>query len=92
MAEKLDRTAAMLYFLSGLALGSVVTVLFVPQSGDETRAYLSQKARHASGYAQRKAQEIQERTETLLEQGKKTIRGKKHQLSSAINAFRRSAA
>ena len=92
MSEKLDRTAAMLYFLSGLALGSVITVLFVPQSGDETRAYLSQKARDASGFAQRKAQVIQERTESLLEQGKKRMRGKKHQLSSAIEAFRRGAA
>ena len=94
MAEKLDRNAV-LYFLSGMALGSVIALLLAPQSGDETRAYLSRKARDASDYAQRKAQDIQERAETLLDQGTETIREKKDQITAIVNsgrkAFRRAA-
>ena len=77
-----------LYFLLGLGLGSVISVLLAPQSGDETRRYVSQKAKDASDYAQRKAQEVQERAGTLVEQGKEAIKEKKQQVSAAVDAGR----
>ena len=89
MAEKAERSASgTLYFLLGLGLGSLLTILFAPQSGDETRAYVSRKARDASDYAQRKAQEFQERAGNLVEQGKKTVRTKREQISAAVDAGR----
>ena len=89
MAEKAETGASgAVYFLLGLGLGSVLTVLFAPQSGDETRAYVSRKARDAKDYAQRKAQKIQERAETFVEQGKEAIREKKQQVTAAVDAGR----
>jgi gas vesicle protein len=96
MAEELDRavqetrrsSSEVLYFLLGLGLGSLISVLLAPQSGDETRHYVSRKAKDASDYAQRKTREVQERAGTLVEQGKEAIQEKKHQVSAAVDAGR----
>ncbi len=96
MAEELDRavektersTSKVLYFLLGLGVGSVISVLLTPQSGDATRRYVSLKAKDASDYAQRKAQEVQERAGTLVEQSKEAIKEKKQQASAAVDAGR----
>lgn len=97
MAEELDRTTVeetetsasrVLYFLLGLGLGSLISVLLAPQSGDETRSYLFQKVRGASDYAQRKAREVQARAENSVEQGKEVVRKRKQQLSAAVDAGR----
>jgi hypothetical protein len=69
----------------------VIESLLAPQSGDETRRYVSRKAKDASDYAQRKAQEVQERAGTLLEQGKEAIKEKKQQVSAAVDAGREAA-
>lgn len=78
----------LLYLLWGLGLGSLITLLFAPQSGDETRDYVSRKARDAKEYAQKKAQEIQGRAESLVEQGKDAVREKTHRVIAAIDAGR----
>jgi gas vesicle protein len=87
MAKKIEMNAPkVLYFALGMGLGSLISILFAPKSGDETRAYVSQKARDASDYASRKAQQVQERVETWAEQGKEAIKEKKQQVTAAIDA------
>jgi gas vesicle protein len=74
------------FFLVGLGLGALVGVLFAPQSGEDTRKYLSQKADEGRQYAQRKAREIRERAEDAVEHGKDVIDRQRESLSAAFDA------
>jgi gas vesicle protein len=76
------------YFLVGLGVGALVGVLFAPKSGEETREYLSQRADEGRDYAQRKARELRERTEDLIERGKEVAVRQKDSLSAAVEAGR----
>ncbi len=58
------------YFLVGLGVGALVGVLFAPKAGEETRDFLSKKADEGKEYAQRKARELRERADELMERGK----------------------
>ena len=76
------------YFLVGLGVGALVGVLFAPKSGEETREYLSKRADDGRDYAQRKARELRERAEDLLERGKEVASRQKDSLSAAVEAGR----
>jgi len=58
------------YFLVGLGVGAFVGILFAPKSGEETRDILLKKADEGKDYAQRKARELRERADELIERGK----------------------
>jgi len=66
-----------LYLLVGIGLGSLITLLFAPQSGTETRDTIAQKA-----------QEVQDRATSWVEQGKEAIKEKAQQVSAAVDAGR----
>lgn len=76
------------YFLVGLGIGALVGILFAPRSGEETRDYLSQKADEGKEYAQRKARELRERAEDLVERGKQVAGKQKDSISAAVDAGR----
>jgi gas vesicle protein len=76
------------YFLVGLGVGALVGVLFAPKSGEETRNYLSNKADEGKDYAQRKARELRERADELIERSKDVAVRKKDSLSAAVEAGR----
>src|SRR6202040_1266299 len=76
------------FFLVGLGIGALVGILFAPKSGEETREYLSQKADEGRNYAQRKARELRERAEDLVERGKTVASRQKESLSAAVDAGR----
>ena len=63
------------YLLVGLGIGSLVAALFAPKSGEETRDFLSLKAR-----------ELRESAEDLIDFGKKSVVREKSNLSAAIQA------
>jgi gas vesicle protein len=86
MAEKIVSKAS--YFLVGLGIGSLIGVLLAPKSGEETREYLSQKAREGSEYAQKKVRELKERAEDLVEHGKEVVMQKKEQIATAVDVGR----
>ena len=56
------------WFLLGLSLGAMAGVLFAPQSGDETRDFLSRKADMGRDLVQRRATEIRNQASSLREQ------------------------
>ena len=58
------------YFLVGMGIGALVGVLFAPKSGEETRKFLTDKADEGRDYAQKKARELRERADDLIERGK----------------------
>ena len=84
------------YFLVGLGVGALVGILFAPKSGDETREFLAKKADEGKDFAQRKARELRERADELIERGKDAAVKGKDSLSAAVEgareAYRRGAA
>lgn len=74
------------FFLVGLGIGTLLGILFAPKSGEETRDYLSSKADEGRDYAQRKARELRERADDLLQRGKEVMSKQKDALSSAVEA------
>jgi len=84
------------YFLVGLGIGALVGVLFAPKSGEETREYLSKRADEGRDFAQRKARELRERADDLIERGKEVASRQKETISAAVegarDAYRREAA
>ena len=76
------------FFLVGLGIGALVGVLFAPQSGEETRDYLAGKADEGREFAQRKARELKERAEDLVERGKGVVQRQKDSVTAAVEAGR----
>lgn len=76
------------YFMVGLGIGALIGILFAPKSGEETREYLSQKADEGRDYAQRKARELRERAEDLLERGKDVASRQRESITAAVEAGR----
>jgi gas vesicle protein len=76
------------YFLVGLGIGALVGIFFAPKSGDETRDFLVQKAEEGKEYAQKKARELRERAEDLVDRGKNVAMRQKESLSAAVDAGR----
>ena len=74
------------FFIVGLGVGALVGILFAPKSGEETREYLSNKAEEGKEYAQRKARELRERAEDLIERSKEIMARQKDAVSSAVEA------
>jgi gas vesicle protein len=65
------------FFLVGLGIGALVGILFAPKSGEEGREY-----------AQRKARELRERAEDVIERGKSVAARQKETISAAVDAGR----
>jgi gas vesicle protein len=74
------------FFLVGLGIGALVGILFAPKSGEETREYLTSKADEGRDYAQKKARELRERAEDLIERSKEIMARQKDSLTSAVEA------
>lgn len=84
MAENVG--AKISYFIVGLGIGTLVGILFAPKSGEETREFLTQKADEGREYAQKKARELRERAEDLIERSKEIINREKGSLAAAVEA------
>ena len=76
------------YFMVGLGIGALIGILFAPKSGEETREYLSNKAAEGKEFAQRKARELRERAEDLIERSKDIARSQKESIGAAVDAGR----
>jgi len=74
------------YFLVGLGLGALIGILFAPKSGEETREYLLDRAEQGKEFAQRKARELRERAEELVESSRDAISRQKESITSAVDA------
>ena len=76
------------YFLVGLGVGALMGVLFAPKSGEDTREYLSKRADDGRDFAQRKARELRDRADDLIEKSKEVASRKRESLSAAVEAGR----
>ncbi len=84
MAENVG--AKISFFIVGLGIGTLVGILFAPKSGEETREFLAQKADEGREYAQKKARELRERAEDLIERSKEIIGREKGSIAAAVEA------
>ena len=76
------------YFFLGLGMGVAVGVLFAPQSGEETRRLLRDKAEEGADLVRRKSSELRESATDTLDRGKQTLQRKKESLVAAVDAGR----
>lgn len=76
------------YMVMGLGVGSLISILFAPKSGEDTREYLTDKAKEASGYAHRQARDLRGRAGDLIEHAKEVVSQQKEQIVTAVNVGR----
>ncbi len=74
------------YLSVGIGIGALVTILFAPKSGEETREYLAQKAEEGKEYTRSKARELRERAEDVVERGKQAAARQNQSISAAFEA------
>jgi gas vesicle protein len=84
MTERIHSTAG--YFLAGLAIGSLVGIVFAPKSGEGTREFLSKKVKQGSKHARKKARELREHADDLIEGGKELVNQTKEQIATGLDA------
>lgn len=75
-------------FLLGVGIGSLIGMLFAPNSGRETRDSLAQWARERSEYTKQRTTEVREGAQDLFERGKEVVTQKKKQIRAAVDAGR----
>jgi len=75
-------------FLVGLGVGALMGVLFAPKSGEDTREYLAKRADDGRDFAQKKARELRDRADDLLERSKEVASRKRDSLTAAVEAGR----
>ena len=81
MTEKIHSTAG--YFLAGLAIGSLVAIVFAPKSGEGTRDFLAKKLKEGSKHARKKARELRHRADDLADRGKELVNQTIEQIATA---------
>lgn len=64
-------SSAASYFLLGLGLGSLISVLLAPQSNAEARGYVSHELKEGNEYARKKRYDLRERVAALDEHDEK---------------------
>jgi gas vesicle protein len=74
------------YFFLGLGLGVAVGILFAPQSGEDTRALLRNKADEGTDYLKKQGETLRESAGEVVERGKTTLGRQKEQLFAAVEA------
>jgi gas vesicle protein len=76
------------FFLVGVGIGALLGVLFAPKSGEETREFLGKRADDGREFAQKKARELRDRADELIERGKDVAARKRDSLAAAVDAGR----
>jgi gas vesicle protein len=81
-----DGSSGIGWFLVGLGIGSVVGILFAPQSGSETREVLLSKADEGKEFVRKQARGAREQASDWVDRGKDVLNQQKDQIRSAVEA------
>ena len=65
-----DNSNKVVWFLTGAAIGAAVALLYAPQTGEETRRQLRQKAEEGHGQFTESGRELVDRGRDLYEKGR----------------------
>ena len=76
------------YFFLGLGIGVAAGVLFAPKSGQETRAYLKDRAEEGTDYVKRRGGELADQAADAIDRGKQQVKRHRDNLAQAVDAGR----
>lgn len=79
------------YFLAGLGIGAVVALLFAPQSGEETRQQIADKAQESKDFMTSKGREIRRQAGDLVDQGVDLVSKQKARLADVLESGKQAA-
>ena len=74
------------YFVAGLGIGAVIALLFAPQSGEDTRKQIAEKAQEGTEFVASKSREIRKQAEELVDQGKDLVSKQKARLADVFES------
>jgi gas vesicle protein len=66
-------TSSLAWFFTGAFIGAAAAVLYAPQSGKETRQYLSDKTSQGREAVETASQDIADTTKDMFERGRKLV-------------------
>jgi gas vesicle protein len=78
------------YFVAGLGIGAAVALLFAPQSGEETRKQIAEKAQDGKEFVTAKGREIRKQAEEFVDQGKDLVNKQKARLADVLESGKQS--
>lgn len=76
----------LVYFLAGVGFGALLGILFAPQSGEETRRMIAEKADESKDYLLQKGRDVKKQTTEYIDRGKDAVARQKEHLTAAIEA------
>ena len=72
------------FFLVGCGVGAAVALLFAPESGEETRRRIAEKAGEGRDYVVNRGREFGRQASELVDQGKDLINRQRDRLTDAL--------
>ena len=78
--------AKFVYFLTGLGIGALIGILFAPQTGEQTRELVADKAEEGRDYLLRRGREFRDQATSYVDRGKDALNQQRDQLAAAIEA------
>jgi gas vesicle protein len=79
------------YFIAGLGIGTVVALLFAPQTGEKTRRQIADKAQDGKDFVASKGREIRKQAEDIVDQGKDLVNKQKARLADVLESGKQAA-
>jgi gas vesicle protein len=79
------------YFVAGMGIGAAIALLFAPQSGEDTRKQIAEKAQDGKDYVTAKSREIRKQAEDLVDQGKDLVNKQKARLADVLESGKQAA-
>lgn len=79
------------YFVAGVGIGAAIALLFAPQSGEETRKQIAEKAQEGKDYVASKGREIRRHAEDIVDQGKDLVTKQKARLADVLESGKQAA-
>lgn len=70
MAQE-DKSGSVIWFIAGTAIGAAVALLYAPQSGEQTRRLIGDKAKEGKEALADSGKEMMDRGRELYERGRK---------------------
>ena len=79
------------YFMAGIGVGAVVALLFAPQTGQQTRKMIVNKAEEGKDFVAAKGKEIRKQADELVDQGRQLVSKQKDRLADVLESGKQAA-